>query len=187
MWLRCRSLVLQHQDSRCCSNYDVVGRNYDVTSAHSVYYDIIVRNYDVVDRTLRYRSPHRHRVLYRSHGSATTSYTISYPIRQKYISWRYNVTFYHDISQDIVDFSRSISVFSCRWESLYITGTDCTPLQAFLHPRLREMQLHSPADAEKCRTFAAVVTSATQETSKGYLLSHSQLCVHNVNLNWGVC
>ena len=31
------------------------------------------------------------------------------------------------------------------------------------------------------------MTSATQETSKGYLLSHSQLWVSNVNLNWGVC
>ncbi len=31
------------------------------------------------------------------------------------------------------------------------------------------------------------MASATQETSKGYLLSHSQLCVGNVNLNWGVC
>ena len=31
------------------------------------------------------------------------------------------------------------------------------------------------------------MTSATQETSKGYLLSHSQLWVRNVNLNWGVC
>ena len=49
------------------------------------------------------------------------------------------------------------------------------------------MQLCSPAGAEKCRTFAAVVTSATQETSKGYLLSHSLLWVRNVNLNWGVC
>ena len=49
------------------------------------------------------------------------------------------------------------------------------------------MQLCSPAGAEKCRTFAVVVTSATQETSKGYLLSHSQLWVRNVNLNWGVC
>ena len=49
------------------------------------------------------------------------------------------------------------------------------------------MQLHRPVDAEKCGTFAAVVTSATQETSKGYLLSHSQLWVRNVNLNWGVC
>ncbi len=49
------------------------------------------------------------------------------------------------------------------------------------------MQLCSPADAEKCGTFAAVVTSATQETSKGYLPSHSQLRVRNVNLNWGVC
>ena len=51
----------------------------------------------------------------------------------------------------------------------------------------RNMQLSSPAGAEKCGTFAAVVTSATQETSKGYLLSHSQLWVRNVNLNWGVC
>ena len=49
------------------------------------------------------------------------------------------------------------------------------------------MQLCSPAGAEKCRTFAVVVISATQETSKGYLLSHSQLWVRNVNLNWGVC
>ena len=49
------------------------------------------------------------------------------------------------------------------------------------------MQLCSPADAEKCGTFTAVVTSATQETSKGYLLSHSQLWVRNINLNWGVC
>ena len=49
------------------------------------------------------------------------------------------------------------------------------------------MHLRSPAGAEKCGTFAAVVTSATQETSKGYLLSHSQLWVRNDNLNWGVC
>ncbi len=49
------------------------------------------------------------------------------------------------------------------------------------------MQLCNPAGAEKCGAFAAGVTSATQEPSKGYLLSHSQLCVRNVNLNWGVC
>ena len=51
----------------------------------------------------------------------------------------------------------------------------------------RNMQLCSLAGAEKCGTFAAVVKSATQEPSKGYLLSHSQLCVGNINLNWGVC
>ena len=51
----------------------------------------------------------------------------------------------------------------------------------------RNMQLRSPAGAEKCRTFAAGVTSATQEPSKGYLLSHTQLSVSNVNFNWGVC
>ena len=45
----------------------------------------------------------------------------------------------------------------------------------------------SPAGAEKCGTLAAVVTSATQEPSKRDLLSHSQLSVSNVNLNWGVC
>ncbi len=49
------------------------------------------------------------------------------------------------------------------------------------------MRLCSPAGAEKCGTFAAGVTSAAQEPSKGDLVSHSQLSVGNVNLNWGVC
>ncbi len=34
------------------------------------------------------------------------------PDQAKYICWRYDVTFYHDISPDIVDFSRSISVYT---------------------------------------------------------------------------
>ena len=51
----------------------------------------------------------------------------------------------------------------------------------------RNMQLRSPAGAEKCGTFAAVVASTTQEPSKRYLLCHGQLCVGNVNLKRGVC
>ena len=47
------------------------------------------------------------------------------------------------------------------------------------------MQLRSPAGAEKCGNFAAVVASTTQESSKRYL--HGQLCVGNVNLKRGVC
>ena len=69
--LRPRRFLLRHQNTRCRSNYDVVGLNYDVNSAHRVCYDIVVQNYDIVSRKLRYRSLYR--VLYRSHGSATTS------------------------------------------------------------------------------------------------------------------
>ena len=47
------TVVLLHRNSQCRSNYDIVGMNYDVTSAHRVCYDIVVRNYDVVDRTLK--------------------------------------------------------------------------------------------------------------------------------------
>ena len=69
--LRPRRSLLRHRNSRCRSNYDVVGRNYDVNSAHRVCYDIVVQNYDVVGQMLRCRSIYR--VLYRSHGNATTS------------------------------------------------------------------------------------------------------------------
>ena len=51
----------------------------------------------------------------------------------------------------------------------------------------RNMQLRSPAGAEKCGNFAAVVASTTQEPSKRYLLCHGQLCVGNVNLKRRVC
>ena len=49
------------------------------------------------------------------------------------------------------------------------------------------MQLRSPAGAEKCGNFAAVVAITTQEPSKRYVLWHGQLCVGNVNLKRGVC
>ena len=50
--LRPRRSLLRQLSSRCRSNYDVVGKNYDVNSAHRVCYDIVVQNYDVVGRIL---------------------------------------------------------------------------------------------------------------------------------------
>ena len=41
------------------------------------------------------------------------------------------------------------------------------------------VRLHDPP--------AAVSPCTAQEPSKGYLLSHTQLSVSNVNFNWGVC